>query len=101
MSNYPRNPVLAYQQGFKDGLKENIEYAYIAEEIINEIAFYNIIDNHVKTKKTQLALFKDLVAERDRVKKTFEKDEDEILIALRDINKIREQFGIPLIQWKR
>ena len=95
-----RNPTIAYQQGYKVGLAENIEYAYYADEIINEISFYNIIDSFVEAPETQIGLFKALIAERKRVKAEFAADEDNIAIAVRDINKIRRQFNEPLINWK-
>lgn len=101
MIKHSRNPAIAYHQGFKAGLAENIEYAYYADEIINELAYYNVIEEYVKTPKTQVALFKALVAERRRVKDEFILDEDNIAIAIRDVNKVREKYKEPLINWKK
>lgn len=94
------NPAIAYQQGFKDGLAEQIEYSYIANEIIDEIAYYNVIDDFVKTQKTQSGLIQAWFKEKKRVKDEFTKDEDQIGVAISKINGIRKNFKMPPIQWK-
>ena len=98
---HSRNPEIAFQQGYKAGLAEQIDYAYLADEIINEAAYYNIIDNHIKTKKTQMGLFKDLIEARKKLKLELAEDEDKIAILVRDINKVRAEFKEPLILWKK
>ncbi|MBR5305961.1 MAG: hypothetical protein IKU47_03470 [Oscillospiraceae bacterium] len=101
MAKISRNPTIAYQQGFQAGLQEHIDYAYIADEIISEISYYNVIDDFIKTKKTQKGLLLALIEEKMRVKKEFAKDEDLIAVVIRDINKVRAEFDIPLFQWKK
>lgn len=89
--NLPRNPVQAYLKG----RRETNEDGFLASNLLFLLSYYNVIDNHVKTKKTQIALINAIEKEMDRLfEEEFERDIDKVGIAVSNIPKIRKYFNM-------
>lgn len=87
--NISSNPAIAYQQG----LNENTMRGFIGSNNLFLIAYHNVIDDYVKTHKTQCALINAIEAEMNRLySDEFTEDLDKIAVALRRVNEVRRKF---------
>jgi len=93
------NPAQAYKMGYEAGMRENNIQGYMAATTMMVLAYYNVIDDHIKTHKTQSALIKAFEAELNRLFAEEFKDIDHIGVAIAKVNEVRKYFGMELIEW--
>ena len=90
----------AYLTGYNNGLKESNIAGFEASNFIMLLAFYNVIDDWVKTFRTQAGLAKAIEAEMVRLfREDFSNDIDNIARAISKLNEIRKKYGMELIEW--
>lgn len=83
------NPSVAYNQG----VQENILRGFVGSNNLFLIAYHNVIDDYVKTHKTQCGLIKAIEAEMNRLyQEDFSEDIDRISVALHRVNEVRAKF---------
>lgn len=83
------NPAVAYQQG----IQENTLRGFIGSNNLFLIAYNNVIDDYVKTHKTQCGLINAIEAEMNRLySDEFTEDLDRVAVALHRVNEVRRKF---------
>ena len=98
--NHKTPPAVAYMMGYEMGLKESGRNGYIASNMMTLLAYYNVIDNWVKTEKTQAGLMRDMETELARLfTEEFTNDIDNIALAISKVNDIRAKYKMELIVW--
>lgn len=94
------NTAKAYLSGYNDGLKQSNIRGFEASNLMMLRAYYNVIDDHIKTFKTQAALARAIEAEMIRIfAEEFASDIDNIARAISKLNEIRRKYGMELIEW--
>lgn len=90
----------AYLTGYNNGLKESNIRGFEASNFLMLLAYYNVIDDHIKTFKTQANLAKAIEEEIIRLfRDEFTNDIDNIALAISKLNEIRKKYGMELIVW--
>ena len=83
------NPAVAYEQG----LQESALRGFVGSNHMFLIAYHNVIEDYVKTHKTQCDLIKAIENEMNRLYiEEFAEDIDKITVALHRVNEIRRRF---------
>lgn len=99
--NHKTNPAIAYKMGYETGLKESGTQGFMASNIMELLAYYNVIDNFVKTEKTQIALAHAIENEMNRLFAVeFHNDIDNIARAIEAVNTIRRKYKMEAIEWE-
>ena len=98
-SLYKMNPAQAYKMGYEAGLKESNIQGYMAATTMMVLSYYNVIDEHVKTHRTQCSLVKAFEAEMNRLFLEEFKDIDHIAVAIERVNFVRKHYGMEPIVW--
>lgn len=90
----------AYMMGYEAGLKESGVQGFQAANMMQLLAYYNVIDDHIKTEKTQANLAKAMETEMARLfAEEFTEDIDNIALAISKVNVIRSKYKMELIEW--
>lgn len=98
--NHKMNPAVAYAMGYEAGVKESNVQGFVAANMMQILAYYNVIDDHIKTEKTQANLVKAMETELSRLFiEEFSKDIDNIALAIDKVNRIRAKYKMELIEW--
>lgn len=93
MAKISRNPQIAYAQGIKEGEKRSNEGGFAASNGLFLLAYYNVIDEYVKTAKTQAGLINAIETEIARLfDEEFMSDVDKVEVACAKLNEIRKHF---------
>ena len=100
MAKY-KNTAQAFLGGYNKGLRESNIQGFMASNIMMVLAYYNVIDDHVKTDKTQKNLIVALEAELNRLFNEEFQDIDHIAVAIERVNFVRKHYGMELIEWDR
>ena len=98
--NYKTNPAVAFKMGYEAGLKESNIQGFMASNIMQLLAFYNVVGNHIKTERTQANIAKDMEIEMSRLfMEEFQNDIDNIALAIEAVNRIRRTYKMEPIVW--
>jgi hypothetical protein len=98
--NHKTNPAIAYKMGYEAGLKESGTQGFMASNIMQLLAYYNVIDDFIKTEKTQVALAQAIEVEMNRLfVDEFTGDIDNIARAIEGVNTIRSKYKMTPIEW--
>ena len=91
---------IAYMMGYEAGIKESGNNGFVASNMLTLLAYYNVIDDFVKTEKTQAGLARAMEEELVRLfREEFADDYDNIARAIAHLNEIRAKYKMDLIIW--
>lgn len=91
---------VAYMMGYEVGIKESGNNGFVASNMLTLLAYYNVIDDFVKTEKTQAGLARAMEEELVRLfREEFADDFDNIARAIAHLNEIRAKYKMELIIW--
>lgn len=98
--NHKTPAPVAYMMGYEAGLKESGMQGFYAANCMFILAYYNVIDDHIKTERTQANLAQAIEDELTRLfKDEFTEDIDNIALAISKVNQIRAKYRMSLIEW--
>ena len=98
--NHKTPAPVAYVMGYEDGIKESGRNGFVASNMLTLLAYYNVIDDFIKTEKTQAGLARAMEEELGRLFiEEFANDYDNIAIAISKLNEIRAKYKMELIVW--